>query len=131
MERKKQYDAKETNTWREQKSANSHSHPNDKDTAETNISSPGDESKRADRTMGKGSPRALRETTIGGILNRLRTLQKMHMEYVDTHGQRLEKRLAENHAHKSKVFREMHHLEVELVHLLEGGDSEDVAIEEE
>ncbi|MDY7008644.1 MAG: hypothetical protein SWX82_33180 [Cyanobacteriota bacterium] len=80
--------------------------------------------------MDKGGRITVSKTTVGGILDRLRTLQSIHLEYVEEHGKRLEQRLIENHTHKSKVFEEMHYLEVELVHLLESAEEEDPNEEE-
>lgn len=75
--------------------------------------------------MGKGNSTSIGAKVIGGILNRLRNLKKMHLEYVDAHGERLEKRLAENHSHKAKISTEMDNFERELVHLLEESSSQD------
>ncbi|MDY7005036.1 MAG: hypothetical protein SWX82_14120 [Cyanobacteriota bacterium] len=131
MERKKTYDAKETYTWREQGEDNLDLNSYDKSTPKTNISSFGDESKRADRTMGGTSYVAVPKAVIGGILNRLRILENKHLKYVNNHGERLEKRLVENHSHKSEIYQDMQYLENLLVKLLEGAEIENFPSEEE
>ncbi len=131
MEREKAYNAKETNTWRKQGQIDLDCNSHNKSTSKTNISSSRDESKRADRTLDKGGYVAIPKAVIGGILNRLRILENKHLKYVNAHGERLEKRLIENHTHKSEIHDDMKSLETLLVQLLEGASSKEYELEEE
>nr|WP_293081668.1 hypothetical protein [Okeania sp. SIO3B5] len=131
MEKRKTYNAKEAYTWREQRENNFNFDSNDKSTLKTDFSSFRDESKRTNRKLGKTSYVAVSKAVIGGILDRLRDLESKHLKYVEAHGERLEKRLAENNVHKSEIDRDMQYLEVLLVQLLEGAELENFQSEEE
>ncbi|MEB3339235.1 hypothetical protein [Okeania sp.] len=56
--------------------------------------------------------------TTGKILERLKALEKSHLDYVGTQGKRLEKLLAENHEHKTKIKKEIRFLEEEIQALI-------------
>lgn len=131
MEKNSKYNAQKTNTRRTKGEFEFDDNPHDKEDFEADSSIIGDEPERTDRALGQGGEFTIAKTTIGGILDRLRTLQTIHLQYVEAHGKRLEQRLIENHTHKSKVFEEMHYLEVELVHLLQSTKEEEVSPEEE
>lgn len=130
MEKSNKYNAEKNNTRGSQDELKLNSYPHNQEDFEANSSIIGNEPKRVNRALGQRGKFTIKQTTIGGILDRLRTLQSIHLQYVEAHGKRLEQRLIENHTHKSKVFEEMHYLEVELVHLLESAEEEDPNEEE-
>ncbi|NEP82674.1 MAG: hypothetical protein F6K39_33710 [Okeania sp. SIO3B3] len=130
MKKSSKYNAEKINSSGKEGQHSFNRNPYNQEAFEANISSFRNESKRVNRTMDKGGRITVSKTTVGGILDRLKTLQSIHLEYVEEHGKRLEQRLIENHTHKSKVFEEMRSLEVELVHLLESAEEEDLNEEE-
>ncbi|GFZ99373.1 hypothetical protein [Okeania sp. KiyG1] len=130
MENNNRYNAQKNNTRRSKDELKLNGYSYNKEAFKADISSSRNEPERVNRAVGQGGGFTIAQTTIGGILDRLRILQSVHLEYVEAHGKRLEKRLIENHTHKSKVFEEMQYLEVELVHLLESAEQEDPNEEE-
>ncbi len=91
-------------------------------------SSIGFESERTNRTVGPTRifTREEREA-FGKILEQLQELQREHIKYVESHGDRLIQRLKENHEHKSTVLGKMSALEEEVVRIL-GGELEHSAV---
>ncbi|MDJ0517710.1 MAG: hypothetical protein QNJ74_16160 [Trichodesmium sp. MO_231.B1] len=124
MTKKEGQNAQESDSWRAEDESVADSNSHNQEAVETNFNIIRDEPKRVNRAVGKGGRPTSSQEVIGGILNRLRVLQSMHLEYVESHEKRLEQRLIENHTHKSKVSEEMRYLETELVHLLKSTEVE-------
>lgn len=59
------------------------------------------------------------KSDIGGILSQLRHLQQVHLAYVDSHRERLEKRLEENKEHRRLIEEDMKRLENTVIDLLQ------------
>ncbi|NES73957.1 MAG: hypothetical protein F6K24_56625, partial [Okeania sp. SIO2D1] len=86
MEKSNKYNAEKNNTRGSQDELKLNSYPHNQEDFEANSSIIGNEPKRVNRALGQRGEFTITQTTIGGILDRLRTLQSIHLQYVEAHG---------------------------------------------
>lgn len=79
----------------------------------------GNKPERSSGATSKESQAESEQRDIGGILRQLRNLQQTHLAYVDAHGERLRKRLAENQEHRQRIADDMQRLEGIVLDLLD------------
>ncbi|MGK7954304.1 MAG: hypothetical protein AB4063_03425, partial [Crocosphaera sp.] len=110
----KKTDGRKTKIWNQERQIESFSNSQNKGENEGNSGRIEYESKRTAREVGASVGRAAIYRTIGGILGLFREVMREAYDYIDAHGERLEKRLIDHKDKKASFLEKSAALEKEI-----------------